>query len=106
MEDVKKKLREAVEDGRVKLGYRNTRSKDGSLSLHLSPEINVVIKAYCQPRGYDKASFIEFCLVEMLNELFQNQYTNMSREELVAELERRDAQEELRLQLLRQQIKK
>ena len=73
-----KKMRTRNEDG-----YRHTLAKNGSLTVHLSPDITEKIMAYCQRNNLNKAKFVEDCVKKQLIVAEREELTKMDHDMLV-----------------------
>lgn len=70
--------------------YRNSKSKNGSLSLKLSPETAQAVKEYCHLNNLNCTKFVEQIMAEKMQELEQNKYDGLTKEELIEMLKERD----------------
>jgi len=62
---------------------RNTTSKDGSFSPHISHQTAERIRKYCKLTNQNKTKFVEQCCNERLDVLEVEQLQKLSKEELI-----------------------
>lgn len=75
--------RTKLEDSKRKFGFKNSASKDGSLSAHISKFTNERLARYCKEAGLNRTRFIEECINEKLENVERELYMSKSKEELV-----------------------
>ena len=63
--------------------YRDTSSKDGSLTAHISFEVAERIRIYCSQQNIATGKFIEDCLKAQLDILEREAYNSMPKEMLI-----------------------
>jgi len=63
--------------------YRDTVSKDGTLTAHISAEIAKKIKKYCSSQNISATKFIEDCINKELDVLEREAYNSMPKEMLI-----------------------
>jgi len=69
--------------------YRHTKSKDGSLSIHLKREIAERLARYCRETNQNRTRFVESCIIERLDVVEKEFLEDKSKEELIDLLMRR-----------------
>lgn len=74
-------------------------TKDGKLSLKLSPRVAVRVTEYCKTTNKNRTSFVENLVSEALDQLNPMPYENLTKSELIALLEKRDFEEGLKEQM-------
>lgn len=75
--------RTKIENSTRKYGFKNSTSKDGSLSAHISKYTNDRLARYCKEAGLNRTRFIEECINEKLETAEKDLYMSKSKEELV-----------------------
>ena len=63
--------------------YRDTISKDGTLTAHISAAVAAKVKNYCSNQNIASGKFIEDCVTKQLDILEREAYNSMSKEMLV-----------------------
>lgn len=63
--------------------FRNTSSKDGSLSVHLKGQLASRVRSYCQEQNVSILKFIETCVSSQLDNLERESLLNMPKEMLI-----------------------
>lgn len=63
--------------------YRDTTSRDGSLTPHLYDPIATRIRIYCEQQNISVSKFVGNCLEEKLDILEREAYTSMPKEMLI-----------------------
>lgn len=63
--------------------YRNTKSKDGTLSPHISKKTAERIIRYCKANNLNKTKYIEECCNRCLDSDERNMYDLFSKEQLI-----------------------
>lgn len=63
--------------------YRNTLSKDGSLTAHIPSDTANRIRIYCSRQNIAVGKFIEDCISDQLDILEREAYNSMPKEMLI-----------------------
>lgn len=77
--EVSRKRKPRVEDG-----YRNSKSKDGTISFTVGKPLADRIRKYCKRHDTNKTKFAEACINVQLSMLELKDYESYSKEELIA----------------------
>ena len=86
--------------GSMNKGLRQPKqTKDGKLSLKLSPRVAGRVTEYCKTTNKNRTSFVENLVSEALDQLNPMPYENLTKSELIALLEKRDFAEGLKEQM-------
>lgn len=68
---------------RIEENCRNTKSKDGTFSPHISKSTTDRIVKYCHLKNINKTKFVEQCVNEKLDILEREFYESLSKDELI-----------------------
>ncbi len=69
---------------RVENGYRNSKSKDGTISFTVGKPLADRIRKYCKRHNTNKTKFVEACVTVQLSILEMQDYESYSKAELIA----------------------
>ena len=64
-------------------GYRDTTSKNGSLTAHISAELSDRVRIYCSRQNIATGKFIEDCVSARLDVLEREALSSMPKEMLI-----------------------
>ena len=68
--------------------YVRAKSKDGSLSIRLEPDVSAMVRRYCKLKQVNCKKLLEKIIREKIRELEKEQFDNMSREDLIEVIQR------------------
>ena len=70
--------------------YVRSKSKTGELTVHVNADTTALIKEYCKMHSVNCKQFVNDVLTEKMQELEQNKYDGLTKEELINLLKERD----------------
>lgn len=68
---------------RIDENCRNSRSKDGTFSPHISKTTAERLTKYCRLKNLNRTKFVEQCVNDRLTVLEREFYENLSKDELI-----------------------
>jgi len=81
-------------------GYKKSKSRDGSLTVMIEPEVARKIKRYCALLDINCTHFVNEAMAEKVEEVMKNKYDMMTEAQKTEELYRLEAE----LERLRQKV--